>query len=346
MIPLVIGVCTYGRGAASARVRLYQWLDRLRVESRVLDYVGSKDNSGTSLLKEPGSVLCAEVRLRRLEHQLLLGAADTLIVSRRASPFGFGGIEGRFFSTPVRTVYDFDDALMTRPASMLVNHELKWCSSVRSADVVIAGNAELAERATKLSGEVVMIPSCVEPADYPPKRVFSISDPPVAVWLGSPATESFLMRIERALLRAHRETGMRLRVVSAGRRPLGRLDQMVDRVEWDGDTFASELGSSDLGVMPLPDDAWTRGKCAYKLIGYGAVGLPLVGDPVGSSAGVLNLTRGVAPRSVHEWADALIGLVRTGAGERAAMGNAARRAVVEHYSYSAWQDVWRDVVGV
>jgi hypothetical protein len=147
-------------------------------------------------------------------------------------------------------------------------------------------------------------------------------------------------------LRAHKETGLRLRVVSAGRRQLGSLDAMVDRVNWRFDTFGSQLCTADFGIMPLLNNVWTRGKCAYKLLQYGAAGLPLVGDPVGASAEVLDVAGGVAPRNSSEWADALIELVRASPAERATMGHAARVKVAERYSYGAWEHLWRKVVGV
>ena len=111
-----------------------------------------------------------------------------------------------------------------------------------AADIVIAGNEVLAERAALDGAEVVMIPSCVEPEAYRQKTDFQGGDSPRAVWIGSPSTEHHLSLVSDALMTVHRTHGLRLTVMSAGSASLGPLDAMADRVAWNANTFAVRPG--------------------------------------------------------------------------------------------------------
>ena len=117
----------------------------------------------------------------------------------------------------------------------------------------------------------------------------------------------------------------------------------MDRVPWDPGTSAQILADADVGIMPLHDTEFTRGKCGYKLLQYGAAGLPVVGSPVGANAGVLAALGGAAPAS-GEWVDAVTGVLDAGASERRDLGDTARRGVETSYSFGAWESRWRYAV--
>lgn len=335
-------VTSYGRAAGSARVRVFDWIDHLSLDALGTTYLDLASNSLGAIRSNLSRVPAAE-RALRAQARLQSGP---LLLSRQASPFSNGSLEARLLRNAVRGVYDFDDALMFSPPSAterLWSRRRIWARSVDAADAVIAGNEFLAEQAQKRSHEVVIIPSCVEPGQYEVKDHVD-SDTPTAVWLGSPSTEQYLHTIAEPLLRAHREIGLRLVVISAGSAPLGALDEMVSRVDWRPESFASDLLRGDFGIMPLDDDLWTRGKCAYKLLQYSAAGLPSVASPVGANARVLGLAEGIAARTSPEWADALIAMAGEGAAGRSRRGAAARTAIEQHYSFDAWSESWQRVV--
>lgn len=335
-------VTSYGRGAGSARVRVFDWIDHLGLDATGSSYLGLPANGLGALRRNLSRIPAAEHALRRDARR----RDGPVLLSRQASPFSNGAVEARLLRNAGRSVYDFDDALMFSPVSAserIWSKRRIWRRSVEAADVVIAGNAFLADQASARSREVVIVPSCVEPAHYAVKR-HADTEAPTAVWLGSPSTEKYLHAIAAPLLAAHRATGLRLVVISAGSAPLGPLDAMVTRVDWRAGTFADELLRGDIGIMPLDDDLWSRGKCAYKLLQYGAAGLPLIASPVGENARVLDLADGIAARSAAEWSDGLVALVEDGASGRARRGAAARSAVEQHYSFTAWAASWQQVV--
>lgn len=342
-----IAISRYGPSGASTRVRLDDWFTHIGLRAERWDYLGTSNNRFATLLPRAAEVAREEIRLRASSLRL---AGRTVVMSRGASPFSSGRLEESLLRRAALSVYDFDDAIYT-PASSLLRKlwstEKNWQRSVEAADTVIAGSDVLAEEAAKISNNVIMIPSCVEPGNYIRKQSYSMSDSPVAVWIGTPSTERFLLGIADALLSLHRRIGLRLRVISAGNASLGPLEPMVDRIPWKIDTFPEHLASADLGIMPLPDTSFERGKCAYKLLQYGASGLPMVGSPVGANVEALARMGGISAASSSVfWEEAISSIVRTSDRERELMGAASRRGVETHYSYQAWADTWLCATGL
>jgi len=340
----LVTVSSYGSGGSSARVRLFDWLDFLDLPYTQSDYLGKSDNGLRTILGELPKLVGAERRLRQLPKQGL----SRVLLGREASPFSNGGVESRILEAAELGVYDFDDALFEYPTGgirRLWSKREVWRKSVAAADVVIAGNDYLADAASRFSSSVTMIPSCVDPGAYAVKTDFAVSETPRAIWIGSPSTEPYLALVESALLRLHRTRGLRLTVISAGERPLGELDEMVDRVPWRADTFSQQLAQADFGIMPLPDSDFARGKCAYKLLQYSAAGLPSVASPVGANALALSRTGGSPATSGDEWYQAVESLIDSSSDARMALGNQARLAIEEQYSFHAWAPEFRRAIG-
>ena len=339
--PSLVVAASYGRAAASARVRMLDWVDALGLDAEFWDYAGGPDVRPTTLARDPLAVLRAEARLSRVRRAR---GPERLLVSRSVSPFHRGALEVDLLRRADWGVYDFDDALFAdhrRGLHRVVGESAGWARALQGADRVVAGNAHLAEAASALHPDVVVIPSCVQPGRYPRKADHRIGEVPRIVWLGSPSTEAHLRPVTQALLDVHRRTGARLTVISAGDRPLGELGAMTDRVTWDGPRTDAVLAQADCGIMPLSDTPFARGKCAYKLLQYGAVGLPAVASPVGVNAEVVDQLDGLAATGADEWVQALVGLLGEPDARRTARGVRARAAVERLYSFSAWESVFR-----
>ena len=322
MPPLVV-VTPYGRSGGSSRVRVYDWLDHLGLVAEVHDYRGASANRPRTLVRQPFSTLGAESATRSVEV-----TGRHLLLSREASPLSGGRLEARLLRAAGHGVYDVDDALFHDTGTgvrRVLSKSATWSRSVAAADVVV-------------------IPSCVEPATYTPKVSHALADPPRLVWVGSPATEAYLLGIAPSLLEVHRRTGARLRVVSAGSASLGPLDPMVDRVDWSEAGVGSALAGSDVALGPLTDTPYARGKSAYKLLQYAATGLPMVASPVGANLTALEAFGGLAERSASGWSEAVIGLLAAGEDVRARLGSIARRGVEAHYSFARWAATWQSTV--
>ena len=133
---------------------------------------------------------------------------------------------------------------------------------------------------------------------------------------------------------ALRRSGVDARVVTVGAARLPEEPWLEQRA-WDLEREAHDLASFDLGVMPLDDDEWARGKCGYKLLQYFAAGLPVVASPVGINSKLVGDERGHLAQSQTEWTHALSDLSRDTAARREA-GRAAREYVERNFSYERW----------
>jgi glycosyltransferase involved in cell wall biosynthesis len=334
----------YGRAAASARIRVFGWLEHLRLPAYVHCYIGQADTGPSTIMRRPLAVLSAERDLRRTDEHL----DGRVLIHREASPFSRGEVERALFSKASLSVFDFDDAMhWDWGASSLVRRLLpkagKTIEAVRRADRVIAGNAFLADWASCWSRETLVIPSCIEPARYQLKTSYVVHDPPRLGWIGTPATERYLRSHARALLEIHRQTGARVTVISRGRGTLNELDTMVDRADWSVEA-ESYLAEWDIGIMPLDSGLYERGKSGYKLLQYGAAGLPAIGSPVGVNQEILTKFGAASPTSLDEWVEATLELLRAPQSTRENQGRQGRTVVEKEFSFGAWAETWQQSV--
>ena len=250
-----------------------------------------------------------------------------------------------------RLVFDFDDAVVYRDSydprgPVSARRARRFAATVRAADAVTAGNdflAGLAIRAGAEPGRVRVIPTCLKTERYRP-RVGAGAGPGLdLVWIGSSSTLRGLEQ-QRALWdRVGRAVpGVRLRVIADRVPDLGALP--VVPVPWSEATEADELARGDVGVSLVPDDLWSRGKCGLKVLQYQAAGLPVLANPVGVQAEMVDPgVSGFLPDGPGAWVEA----VRTLAGDpdlRLRMGRAARASVAGGFDVSAWGGAFVEAV--
>lgn len=337
-------VSIYGSDAPSTRVRVYEWLDHLGLDAQRHEYAGLSEHSLGTAARNLPTIAEAERRVRSLSRTPLTG---TVLLSREASPWGTGAVESRLLGSAGRGVYDLDDALFEDRVGWrrVLGKRLKAERAAAAADIVVAGNAVLADWASRHNGDVRLIPTVVDPSRYRRVASYELPDEPVLGWLGSRSTEAYLAGIAPALREVHRLTGARVRVISAeADTDIPGLEGFMDRVTWTPTAFADHLATVDVALAPLRDDAFARGKCAYKLLQYAATGLPMVGSPVGANQLALERFSGWAATSHDDWVDALTDVLGSSGEVRAQRGARALAAVEEHYSFDAWTDEWTAAV--
>ncbi|MBJ7470585.1 MAG: glycosyltransferase [Solirubrobacteraceae bacterium] len=259
-------------------------------------------------------LLGAHVRLRRRLAQV----DGTVLVQRQVGLLPPLGLERRA-AAGSRLVYDVDDAIWNASDPAAGGHRLAglkrgahraaWLAE--RADQVVAGNAILAEwLAARTSAPVAIMPSLVD-VDRIPQRQHDVADTLLLGWIGSSTTRPHLDRVAAALAAAAQAVpGVRLRLDIVGGGPMDIPGVEVRAIPWSVATEASLLAEMDIGLMPLPDTPWTRGKCAYKAQQYMAAGVPVVADDVGVSGQVIgDGGAGLLPSSDHAWTDALVTLI-------------------------------------
>ena len=241
------------------------------------------------------------------------------------------------------TVFDLDDAIYVRkPRRLGLPPEdsrwrrAKFYATCRAMDAVVVGNEVLAQVARVAAREVVVLPTALDAGRYRPTQATQAMAPTV-VWIGSPDNLVYLELLRPALARlATRLPGLRLRVVCSAFPDWPEVS--VERVVWSPASEVEALTTAHLGVMPLSDDEWSRGKCAFKLLQYMAASLPCVASPVGANAeAVIDGVTGLHARDSAAWETALARLLESPA-LRAAYGAAGRAHLERNYSLSHYAD--------
>lgn len=205
------------------------------------------------------------------------------------------------------------------------------------SDRVICGNNYLAEWFGRWNKTIDVIPTAVDTERYCPRAETRASDSPLVVgWIGTSGNYRYLYGIEGALAKVMRmRPGTRLKVVS-DRLPEFRylsFDQ-VDFVPWSEAIEVQAIQSMDIGIMPLENSPWAKGKCSLKMLQYLATGVPVVVSPVGMNAEILTLGElGIGATTEKQWIDGLIALLENET-LRARFGAAGRRVVESSFSIS------------
>lgn len=330
----VLGLALYGPLAASTRYRLTQFAPGLKqcgvdltVQSLLSDTYVERTFAGkryplTSLVRDYFS---------RLRFLLKQGRYDALFLTGELFPLLPGWIDANLLRVPY--VYDFDDALFLkyrlerfRSVSFLLNN--KFDPVVSGARAVLAGNSYLAKYGVLHNPATRILPTVVDTNRFLPKpgrdrSVFTVG------WIGSPSTSIYLQELKVPLEVLGREGRVRLVMVGGKCDPIPGVD--IVNLPWSESTEVELINTFDVGIMPLFDDEWARGKCAFKLIQYMACGVPVIASPVGTNCEVVTPTSGILAADSDAWTEAFRTL-RDSPTLRSKMGDAGRERVVERYS--------------
>ncbi len=191
-----------------------------------------------------------------------------------------------------RLVFDFDDAIYLKDASPAADPRLyesrsrmaRFSRTVLGADVVVAANRTLAGKVLDIypSANVKIVPSAVDCSRIKVKTDYNLGNPPVLGWVGLSGNFEYLRKIAPGLEELRQKREFILRVISDKDFTCEGLK--VDNIRWSLDVQDCEIRNFDVGIMPLADDPYSRGKASYKLIQYLSAGVPSVCSPVGMNA--------------------------------------------------------------
>jgi glycosyltransferase involved in cell wall biosynthesis len=284
--------------------------------------------------------------LRTWERRALWRWADVTVLHQ----IKLSSIEARLFAAfSRRRVFDVDDAIYVRKPRRLgdlpdesVWRKKKFAATCRWVDAVAAGNDVLAGVARAAAKEVWVLPTSIDTACYEPTFAGPAEEPTIA-WIGSPENLIYLDIIRPALARLAKRYPVKLRVICSEFPEWS--DVRIERVAWSSATEAHSLAGAHIGVMPLTDDAWSRGKCAFKLLQYMAAALPCVASPVGANTeAVMDGINGFHARDVDGWERSLEKLI-VSADLRAAFGARGRQHVEQRYALRGYRANYVELLG-
>jgi glycosyltransferase involved in cell wall biosynthesis len=331
----VLGLALYGPLAASNRYRLGQYVVGLRglgidLQIRHLlgdDYLRARFRG--SELPIASMLKAGFERLVDLFHQ---SDYDLIMLQCELIPFMPGWIERALIRKPY--IYDFDDAfyLKYRSRRMGVFKRLiggKFDTVMGGAAAVTAGNNVLTDYSKRFNNNTHHLATVVDAKRYLP-YISNRGTPFFTIgWIGSPTTAPYLADLIAPLSALGQEGAVKFIVIGGSAPKIPNVS--VVEIDWHEHTEVDLINSFDVGVMPLPNDDWARGKCAFKLIQYMACAVPVVASPVGANVDVVSTECGLLASSHHEWLEALR-LLRDRPVTRGKMGDAGRARVEQHYS--------------
>jgi len=312
-------------------------LEQPSFRHRMRTLIGTLDAAGWQVRAE--RFPSGRYGFRTWERRSLLREADVVVLHQ----IKLSAMEARLFASfSRRRIFDVDDAIYVRKPRRLGDvpddspwRKRKFAATCRWVDVVAAGNDVLAGVARASAPAVMVLPTSIDTAAYQPTTA-TAADPPTIVWIGSPENLVYLEMIRPALARlTTRYPTLKMRVICS-RFPDWPLIN-VERIAWSSATEAKELAAAHIGVMPLTDDEWARGKCAFKLLQYMAAALPCVASPVGANTeAVIDGFNGFHARTVDDWERHLEALIRS-PELRARFGASGRAHVESRYAMRTYQ---------
>lgn len=326
--------------APSQRFRLEQWAPYLAEDGIDLEFEPFANEALASALYSSDAPIRKVLEVlrctaRRFASLRKARAVDLVVVHREGLPLGPAAYERLTRILGRRYVFDFDDAvwLPNVSESNRLFAALKLPGKTRTscslASAVIAGNPYLAEYASRYCPSVEVIPTTVPLRSYQPGRPREPEIPTVG-WSGSHSSATYLREIREALASLRRRVPYRLLVIGASGVEVPGVE--VECRPWRSETEVADLRAIDIGIMPLRDDEWARGKCALKAIQYMALAIPTVVSPVGANREVVQHdANGLHAEGLGGWVGALERLIRE-PSTRSRLGQAGRRTVEERYS--------------
>ena len=329
----------YDRLGASSRVRFIQylpWLQAKDVDVTVApffsnDYVRdlqvNKKNK-FEVLKAFTSRLCTLLSNRSF---------DLLWIEKEALPWVPAVLEFAFLPKSIPYVLDYDDAVFhhyDQNSNFLVKKLLgdKHATLMRGAALVVAGNSYIADFAQKAGAKrVEIVPSVINLDRYQVRdsilRELARAAPRVG-WIGQRSTALLLLDYKQIFERLTASCQARFIAVGIDAESLGLP---MESIPWNEQTEVASIASFDIGIMPLVDEPFERGKCGYKLIQYMACGLPVVASPVGVNCQIVEHgVNGFLAETPEQWEHALQTLLSS-AILRQRMGQAGRAKVEREY---------------
>jgi glycosyltransferase involved in cell wall biosynthesis len=266
---------------------------------------------------------------------------DIVFIQREAFMTGTTIFERKFAKSKAKVVFDFDDSIwlsnVSEPNKYLnfLKDPAKTARIIKLSDHVIAGNDYLADYARQFNPHVTVIPTTIDTDRYQAPAQRQARDVVTIGWTGSITTIQHFERAIPVLKRLRERYGNKVRFKVIGDPNYQQANLGIQGEPWRAESEVEDLHDIDVGIMPLPHDEWTKGKCGAKGLQYMGVGIPTIMSPVGVNTEIIEHgVNGFLADHDDEWFDTLVRLIED-APLRHQIGNAGRDRVEARYSVHA-----------
>ena len=340
----VLALSPIPEDGAGCRFRIAQYLPSLRAAGFDVTISSFYTPEFFRLVYRPGhyakkAAAFLALAARRVRELFAVGGYDLVFLYREAVPLGPPIVERLVASRGIPIIYDFDDAIFLPNVSeanrviAFLKDPARVAAILRRSRRVVVGNEFLASYARAHNSAVTVIPTVVDTERFVPSAHKSSADTGTLVvgWIGSPTTFVYLEGLSDVLREVAERHPFTLRVSGAGR-PVQLAGLDVEDAPWALRDEVRLFNTCDIGVYPLTDDDWSRGKCGFKAIQFMACGVPVVAAAVGVNNEIIeDGVNGFLASTRGEWVDKLTRLL-TEPALRARFAVAGRRTIEERYS--------------
>jgi glycosyltransferase involved in cell wall biosynthesis len=340
----------------SQRFRMEQYFPYLVQQGFICDYSWYINAEDDKIFYSHGhwigkAMVVLKAIKTRLTDVLKANRYDIIFIQREAFIFGSYLFEKQFSRSKAKVIFDFDDAIWLEDTSA-ANKKFKWLKRpsktadiIRIADTVIAGNNYLADYARQWNSHVSIIPTVVDTNIYlPAKQIKDTSHALCIGWSGSKTTIKHFEPIVPVLKILKEKFGERIYFKQIGDKSFYADGLAIESSDWAYKNEIEELNKIDIGLMPLPDDVWSKGKCGFKAIQYMALEIAPVASPVGVNTNII--THGITgflADNQQQWMDCISQLIEF-PDLRRQIGVAARKTVEEKYSVQSQLEIMKTLL--
>ena len=341
----------YGRKGASSRVRFFQYFSHITPRFSIsvnflLDDLYLEKRYSNERFDKLYLLFAFTLRIIAIVKLLFARRRHIIWIEKELIPFFPSFFETLLFIRGHSIVVDFDDAefhkydqhryFITR---LLFGRKIQ--NVMRRSRMLLVGNDYLRDYALKsgvANQNILIMPSTV--TTWHLRKKSSINQPFRVGWIGSPASAKYLLPIKDQINYLQKK-GIEFRIVGAGQEIANRLG--INCIEWSESVESTILDSLDVGIMPLPDSDWEKGKCAYKILQYLSHSKPVIASPVGVNTLIVeHKVNGYLAYSDSDWVRYVLEL-KSNPALAFEMGKAGNEKCREHYDKGAWGNLLRDI---
>jgi glycosyltransferase involved in cell wall biosynthesis len=340
----VLILCAHRPGRSpSQRYRFEQYLSFLETQGFAFTFSSLLNEKDDVLFYSKGKFVaklfillkCTWIRFKdvlRYKH------FDIIFIQREAHFLGTSFFEKKAFRSGTKVIFDFDDSIWladTSPGNQKwewIKSPKKFYANVKNADAVFAGNTYLLEQAMRINKNSILVPTTINTDLHIPKHELRHKEAVCIGWSGSLSTLKHFELLIPVLKRVKEKYSDKVRFKLMGEKTFSHPELEIESVAWTEQSEVDQLNNFDIGLMPLTDDDWARGKCGLKGLSYMACEVPVVMSAVGVNTEIIrHEENGLLAHNDQEWLEALSSLIENKA-LRLKLGKAGREMVLQHYS--------------
>jgi glycosyltransferase involved in cell wall biosynthesis len=348
----VLIVCLYPKDKVPGqRFRFEQYLDYLTENGFNITFSNLLSENDHALYYKKGNyfkkaMLVLKSIVKRYNQVRTASKYDIIFIFREGFFLGSSYFE-RQFAKKSNLIFDYDDAVWITSDVSANNKSFKFlkssrktCRIIQVSKIVFAGNEFLADYAKQFNKNVVIVPTTINTSEYLPTYNYQHHDTICIGWSGSFSTIVHFMTCVEALRLIKKKYGDKVYFKVIGSADYHNTELDIKGLPWKKETEIKDLQEIDIGIMPLPDDEWSKGKCGLKGLQYMALGIPTIMSPVGVNSKIIHDgENGFLASDTNEWVDKLSSLIDS-KELRETIGREGRKTVVSEFSVEANKNLY------